>query len=221
MSVFASLISTEAPRLPALGVSVVWLHVGWAVVLAWLLAAGSKTLGLPRLAQLGLAAAIALATCVPGSYAPAYWLGLAFQSPSISLVAWCGWGLTRWIKPTSAKPGLHSPVPGMLVWTGIVMGWVLLLDTLAVFPVSVYPWGFSPAVPAVALLAVLLPWALRKDTGAVPLREAMFVVVVLAFIVLRVPSGNAWDALLDPWLWLALHVMAFRAWRQRRSRIDS
>jgi hypothetical protein len=106
------------------------------------------------------------------------------------------------------------------VWTGIVVGWVLLLDTLAVFPVSVYPWGFSPAVPAVAVLALLLPWVLRKDTGGLPLTHTMLVVVMLVFIALRLPSGNAWDALLDPWLWLALHVVAFRAWRQRRSSIQ-
>jgi hypothetical protein len=41
---------------------------------------------------------------------------------------------------------------------------------------------------------------------------------VMAFVVLRLPTGNAWDALLDPWLWVALHVMAFRAWRLSRIR---
>jgi hypothetical protein len=28
-------------------------------------------------------------------------------------------------------------------------------------------------------------------------------------VVLRLPSGNVWDALLDPWLWIVLHVSVF------------
>jgi len=219
MSVFASIISSEAPRLPALVVSAVWLHLGWAVVLACLFAALGRTIGLPRTAQVGLATAIAVWTCVPGSHAPAYWLGLAFQAPSISLVLLCGWDLYRWFAPTSVVRCPASPGPGMLVWAGIVLGWVLLLDTFAVFPVSLYPWGFSPTVPAVALFALLIPWALHKGCDAVECGVPIFVIVVLVFIALRLPSGNAWDALLDPWLWLALHVVAFRVWRQRHSSI--
>lgn len=219
MSVLASLLSTEVPRLPALGVSAVWLYSGWAVVLACLAATGSNAIGLPRRAQFGLAAAIAVWTCIPGSYAPAYWLGLAFQAPSISLVAWCGWVLYRLFAPNPFKPCAQSHRLHFLVWAGIVVGWALLLDTLAVWPASMYPWGFSPVVPAVVVLVLLLPWVLRKDTGALPLGESMLVAVILVFITLRLPSGNAWDALLDPWLWLALHVVAFRSWRQRRSSI--
>lgn len=212
MSVLASIISTEAPHLPALVVSRVWLHLGWAVVLAWLVAAVGRRIDLPRVAQLGLAAAMAVWACVPGIYAPAHWLGLAFQAPSISLVVLCGWGLCRWFAPASVAQSPDSPETDRLVWTGIVLGWVLLLDTLAVFPVSLYPWGFSPAVPAVALLALLLPWVLRKGYGAVVWRVPIPVIAVLIFIALRLPSGNAWDALLDPWLWLALHVIAVRRW---------
>jgi hypothetical protein len=33
-------------------------------------------------------------------------------------------------------------------------------------------------------------------------------------VVLRLPSGNVWDALLDPWLWIVLHVSVF--WEKPR-----
>jgi hypothetical protein len=33
--------------------------------------------------------------------------------------------------------------------------------------------------------------------------------VLLGFALLRLPSGNVWDAVLDPWLWLAAHVVGF------------
>jgi hypothetical protein len=34
--------------------------------------------------------------------------------------------------------------------------------------------------------------------------------VLAVFVLLRLPTGNLWDALLDPWLWVALHVLALR-----------
>jgi len=42
------------------------------------------------------------------------------------------------------------------------------------------------------------------------------------FALTRLPSGNLWDALLDPWLWLALHGVLLRQlwlwWRQRQGK---
>jgi hypothetical protein len=221
MTVLAQLISTEAPRLPALVLSSWWLHLGWAVVLAWLAAGIGRWLGLSRAAQLGLAAALGLWTCVPGPYAPGHWLGLAFQAPSISLVVLCAWSFYRSVAPMPALPRQEQPAARGLALAGILLGWVLLLDTLAVLPVAVYAWGFSPAIPALALLAVLLPWVLRQGAVAMAPAVVLLVIAVLAYVVLRLPSGNAWDALLDPWLWLALHIMAIRSWRARSGSIPS
>jgi hypothetical protein len=33
---------------------------------------------------------------------------------------------------------------------------------------------------------------------------------VLLFVLLRLPTGNVWDAVLDPWLWLGLHWVLLR-----------
>jgi hypothetical protein len=100
------------------------------------------------------------------------------------------------------------------VLAGIVGGWVLLLDTFAQLPWSVYPLGFGPAALAVVLAMALAPLlqagAMRRGTAwVVP-------AALLLFAVFRLPSGNLWDAVLDPWLWLVLHIVAVRGWVRRK-----
>jgi hypothetical protein len=84
---------------------------------------------------------------------------------------------------------------------------------------SVYSWGFSVAAcAAVTGLAVII-WA--SGAGNSPWNTqhnvSFFLVlgVVALFVLTRLPTGNVWDALLDPWLWLALQALAIRAGLQR------
>jgi hypothetical protein len=97
------------------------------------------------------------------------------------------------------------------------LGWVLLLDTFAVLPLQLYAWGFSPAAPVLVMVMVLLPWVFAR--GAQPFFSAQLLLpcAVLLFVLLRLPTGNVWDAVLDPGLWIALHGvalrMALRRWR--------
>jgi hypothetical protein len=96
---------------------------------------------------------------------------------------------------------------------GIAAGWLLLLDTFALLPgVQLYAWGFSPAAPAVLLLVAVLPWVMSGSRGLVWL---VAVALAAVFMGLHLPSGNAWDALIDPWLWAALHVWGWRLVHQR------
>jgi hypothetical protein len=63
----------------------------------------------------------------------------------------------------------------------------------------------------VLLLVALLPWLVLGTSGmAFMVSVAIASAVAALFMVLHLPSGNAWDAVLDPWLWLALHVWAWR-----------
>lgn len=210
MNLLAQLFSTEAPRLPALAVAQWWLPLGWAAVLAWLAASMGWWLGVGRAVRLGLAGLVAVWTCMPGPYAPGYWLGLAFQAPSITLAVLCGLSLIRREVRSAAVPSGAQSAHWFLVLAGVLLGWVLLLDTLAVFPVGLYAWGFGPAVPVMVLLAVLLPWAWRRGGLDAACGAGVVAFAMLVFVVLRLPSGNAWDALLDPWLWLGLQVLGVR-----------
>jgi len=55
-------------------------------------------------------------------------------------------------------------------------------------------------------------------TVKLPMRWVLSTVAVLAaYVLLRLPTGNVWDAVLDPFVWLALHVQLWRTWRAARA----
>jgi len=200
---FKFLSWAEPALLP--GATVLWLalHLGWAIVLgsAVRLLAGRFV---PRY-QSALALLVLLWTLMPGELSPAFWLGLAFQSPSAMTVLLClGW-LRQQFRRASADAASSAATDArslqLLLAAGIVLGWVLLLDTLAWFPWSFYAWGFSVPAVAVALVVAALFW-LQQGSRA----SALPLCVLALFVIARLPSGNVWDALLDPLLWLALQV---------------
>jgi hypothetical protein len=222
----AQVLATDVPALANAMLMQIWLHLGWSVVLActgaslmgrWLPAPAGKLDG----RQWGVALVLALWTWVPGPYSPAYWFGLAFQAPSIATVLLCDALLrarffsTRSGMPLNATP--HRATLALAV-VGVLAGWALLLDTFALLPLQLYAWGFSSAAVGVVLVVALLPWlAVSTAQPSRSLRLWIAPVAVLVFAASRLPSGNVWDAVLDPWLWLALHAYVARAlWRALR-----
>jgi len=223
------------PLLPALTV----MHWGWR--LAWALVLGAGVLGLgqavgasgpgfgrlrrfagPALAVAALA--VMLLALWPGPASPAHWLALAFQSPSLLSAVVCARFL--WI---ATAPSLAAPM-SMPQWSngagrsgaclglaalGSLLGWLLLGDTLAWWLPSVYAWGFSPAalMTALGLLFILL-W-LGQHSAALQRFGALLALVLALFVFTRLPTGNLWDAVLDPWLWVVLQLMLLRGvWRR-------
>jgi hypothetical protein len=134
------------------------------------------------------------------------------QSPSLLTVTWalvCVSQATRGSKP--AREDMPVPVVAWLVLC--VLGWLLTIDTLNLWPraweVSFYAWGFSAgSLWLSAVLVLTLAW-LRQGVWV------WFCIAVLAlFACLRWPSGNLWDAWLDPAVWIVAHVQVARhAWR--------
>lgn len=197
----------SAPALPPLWLMQVWLPLGWAVVLAALVLVVVHRCTRHRGVVLGMPLLVALWTLLPGDWSPAYWLGLAFQAPSVLMVLVCAWWGGRVLR---GAPGVARPATPMvaLLLAALVLGWLLLLDTLAQLPVALYALGFdAPAVAGVALVT-LLP---LLQAGA-PRRVSTWLapLAVLLFVLLRLPTGNVWDAVLDPWLWLGLHGVLLR-----------
>jgi hypothetical protein len=212
-TVLNTLLATDAPALPAAWAMHLGLTLGWALVLAWL----GVTLGcrLPLKARRALAAGIALWTLVPGPVSPDYWLGLAFHAPSLSAMLLCLWLLLRALFPGDAVGGAlptaraHSGT--WLLLGGVVLGYGLLLDTFAVLPQQLYAWGFSPALLLALAALTVLPWLFRSSaTGARGPEVWVAPLALLLFAVTRLPTGNVWDALLDPWLWLLLQGLLIR-----------
>lgn len=212
----STVVATDAPALPSLELTQGWLHLGWGVVLAWL---GCVLVGwwTPyRAAVLTVAALVLASMWLPDPWSPAYWLGLAFQQPSVVLVLLCIRLLLRRLRkppPAWATRRTPAPVRGLapLAFAGVLLGWALLFDVFALLPlpVSLYAWGFSPlAVALVAWVSLGLVLS-NSQTGSRPLAWVVPLAVV-AFVALRLPTGNVWDAVLDPWLWLALHGYLLR-----------
>jgi hypothetical protein len=45
-------------------------------------------------------------------------------------------------------------------------------------------------------------------------------VALMVFVLWRLPTGNVWDAVLDPWLWVALHFyLGRRVWLRVTKRL--
>lgn len=217
MSSIASWLGTDHPGLPALWLVQLWLPLGWGTVLAWLGARVGGRMGLQRRTAGVLATALVASAWLPGPYAPTHWLGLAFQGPSVLVVLLCATDLYR------RQFGAGRAQEGQGVWrgawlaAGVLLGWTLLLDTFALLPVSLYAWGFSAAVSAGLVLLAVLPWVWLGGPVQRYGISSMVLVALAASIVLRLPSGNVWDALLDPWLWMYLQVLGVRMLFARRS----
>jgi hypothetical protein len=103
-----------------------------------------------------------------------------------------------------------------------LLGWLLLIDTLGWVGPFIYAWGFGPSVPVAVMLvcATGLAWAAWRPQ---PVQQTGWVWLLAGamglFVLTRAPSGNAWDAISDPWLWLiASGQCAAHLWRIARIR---
>ncbi|HBH38606.1 MAG TPA: hypothetical protein DDX06_09520 [Curvibacter sp.] len=210
-SLFLALFSTQSPLLPAPLAFRLYLDLAWGLVLA-ALALPVLARWAPRHERLthGLPPLLLLWCLLPGALSPAYWLGLALRAPSGLLAGLCAWALLRHYRPQSAGP---LPQQALRAWMGplVLLGWVLLLDTFALLPFSLYAWGYAPWLLGVLAFAGLLP-ALLRGGYALP---ALWIAVLVLHLLLRLPTGNVWDAVLDPALWIWLQVDTLRRWRQR------
>ena len=215
--------SNDNAVLPEAALMQVALQLSWAIVLGslvfWVLNRWGRAW--PPQLKWAFSALTLCWTLWPGELSPAYWLGLAFQMPSLSsslLALWCWWHAARSHTSTAAAT---SPADLKLleIWAGsaVVLGWVLLADTLAWLPWSVYAWGFSPVVVAGVSVWLMGSWAMFR---AVTWRAVVWpLALLLLFVLTRLPSGNVWDAVLDPILWLALQVRwIIKALQQRHAR---
>lgn len=213
VSLHQALTATDNPSLPGLLAGEVALHGMWAVVLVMLVVMLLRRYSVR--VQMIAAAVVALWTLWFSSLSPAYWLGLAFMAPSWMTVALCVSWLYRHLypMPVSATCNVMKVLETCLPLIGIALGWLLLADMLLWLPVSqsVYAWGFSSGAVLLACMVAVLPWMvwgmrLLPIDGFGISALALPIFVMIAYVFTRLPSGNLWDALLDPWLWVLLHV---------------
>jgi hypothetical protein len=213
------LLAMDSPVFAPVALRAIGVHMLWGVVLA--AAAWRMAYALQPRWRLAWAALIGSFAALPGPVSPAYWLELAFASPSWTSVLLCSLWLWQQTRPRARFSDPWTPTPSATIplpWAvfGAVMGWVLALDTFAALPLqqSIYGWGFSPLASLLLMTGAAAAWVISGRW----LYTLPFFALAL-FVLTRLPSGNVWDAVLDPLLWLYLHVhLAWRGWRYLRGR---
>lgn len=186
------------------------------VKLSWALVASAVVLRLTYACKPTLwpAAVVAVVMLLPRTDVLSGYLALAFQTPSLVLVAWALW---CWADVLQLRgPMVTTPLPVALL--GVLLGWALVLDTLNYWPTFFNPQLYALGFDAAGLWGVLATAAAVLLWTEVPRRWVLSAVAVLAvYVLLRLPTGNVWDAVLDPFVWLALHVQLWRTWRASRA----
>ena len=222
LSLSSVLTVLQAPLVPGLHTQDLARPLLWALTLGgavhWLARGRS-----PRVRQAALVLVL-LWVALPGSASLAYWLAQAFQMPSLSSAA-LGmgylWRVWRGPPMAGARAGERAATACQLMhslrWLAVLLGWLLLLDLLALLPLSLYGLGFGTPALGVAVSLLLLFWLRWGAEPAARPWLALAAVVLLLFVLTRWPSGNLWDALLDPLLWLGLQLRWLWAWRGRRA----
>ncbi|AXA92332.1 hypothetical protein [Massilia sp. YMA4] len=187
--------------LPDLASQIVYGRLAWATVAATLLLALLDVLPVRRLPQrllAGLLAAIFVLFMLPGAASPAYWLTLAFHYPSGLLFGCCVLKLRQhWDGQRGGGAVMMPPLAAAIAVSGVI----LYLDAMGLLTQGYYYAGFGPtAAPLVALLgAAGCALAVVRNTAR-PQAGALLTAILL-FSLLRLPTGNLWDTLLDPLLW--------------------
>jgi hypothetical protein len=198
-------------NLPPLEWQIVYGRLAWAVVLATLvLTVARRWMRTPRPAIVGISLASLLISMAPGGASPAYWLGLAFQWPSALGLALCVLALRAHWRADFRMPLLPAPMAAALALSGAL----LYLDASGWIALGLYATGFSGQGGPMfaAALGALCVLAIAHDRCR-PQATAVLA-ALLAYMVLRLPTGNLWDALLDPFVWCVSVVeLARHAWR--------
>lgn len=211
VSWWAALLTTDAPALPGALWMRYYLPVSWIFPLGLLGAVVGWRL--PWRARRYFAVVFGIVAVTGGSAFPVYWLGLAFQTLSFSAVFLMGLAYSQVL----AQPGRLEAWPRAdstsrwFLLAAVLPGYLLLLDTFAVLPWQIYAWGFSPMALLCLLAVSLLPGVLRGFTISRSEPDLWVApTALLLFAATRLPTGNVWDALIDPWLWLFLNGVLLR-----------
>jgi hypothetical protein len=204
---------TSVPVLPSLMLARIYLCLSWSAVLLAITGPVLARSGLGPGTRRLVAALLVVATCLPPPWGLASWLGLAFQAPSVLTTLACLWLAGHRLAPTRVPP---LPLAALQPWLGVAVAWalVLLLDVLAWWPVSLYAWGFSPLAVGLLALVACLPALLGRS----PVLSALLLASLGIHVLLRWPTGNAWDVWVDPGLALWLAAGAALRWARPRLR---
>lgn len=227
-------------NLPDLRLQSIALALGWGIVTACLLVEvlarlrpGStrRVLAVAGMLMFGLA-------WLPGRASPAWWLGLAFQWPSTLLVLLAGARL-RYRLRASGDPRddedslqLGMAVEPLLPFQAALLlagaGILLYIGTFGAGP-FVYRSGYTDTVVLLFVTLAIAGWywggyrgenkranrgtnpGTNRGGHAMPRTSLLFALAIGIHMATRLPTGNAWDALIDPFIVILSLVACARA----------
>ena len=204
-----SWLTNVSPVSPSAALLHIAYPLAWGIVAAWAVAACATKLSRP--VRLVLVALALVAAWWPGSWNLPYGLGMAFQLPSWTALLLCLLSLYRGLWPTALPtavaigPDVAMQPKGSPDWFAVVglgLGVILLLDTFILLPFALYRWGFSLLALVSVLLLIVSVWATSNPGSMARSRSGLLLVVLALYVVTRLPNGNVFDALIDPWLWI-------------------
>jgi hypothetical protein len=181
--------------LPDLAWQGVYGHVAWALVLVAMLLAVVP--GLARRRWNAVVAGTVVLAALPAEWSPAYWLTLAFQYPS-GLLAGCAL-VSLQARRQGRAPRFMLPLAVALPL--VLAGVILYLDTFGVLALGLYYGGFGAVGAPLLGCAALAACAFAIWRGHAVQPALALAIGLLLYALLRLPTGNLWDALVDPLLW--------------------
>jgi len=203
-------------NLPELEWQIIYGRLAWAAVLVTILAAllssawpHSRRMPGAAMAMLGIS--VVVLSMLPGEASPAYWLGLAFHWPSGLLVGLC-LGKLYLLRDGRRE---HNAMPVGLAVPVALAGAVLYLDAIGLLSLGVYYLGFEPVAAPLSALALALAGSAAVMLGRLRLQSFALLLAAVIYMLLRLPTGNLWDALLDPllWTWSLVSLAGMARWR--------
>ncbi len=205
--------------LPELSWQFLYGRLAWALVLAALVVGSwPGAWRLPRRVLVAIVAACGVLVALPGDASGAWHLSLAFQYPSGLLL---GLAVCALLRRWRGGATVDAPLLPLRAAAFIALvGAVLYLDAFGLLSRGYYYAGFGPnAAPLVAVL-LAAGSAFAIATGRAREQGAALLGACALFSLARLPSGNLWDAVLDPLLWAwalgTLLVAAVRRLRRAR-----
>ena len=185
-------------HLPEMGLQFIYGRLAWGIVLAALfITLWPRRLALPGRAVGILAAGMVALQALPGAASPTYWLALAFQWPSGMLVGLC---LAKLYLASAGEAG-YRVLPIRLAMLIAALGIVLYIDAIGLVSLGLYYWGFGPYAAPLLALVLAAASAIAFARGMLRVPALALLLAMMSFTILRLPTGNIWDALLDPLLW--------------------
>lgn len=203
--------------LPQLDWQIIYGQAAWAIVLAALaVAVWPRSRQLSRGAIVILLIGAVALNAFPNEASLSYWLGLAFMWPSGLLVGLC---LAKLYFAWNGAPD-QAVMPVGLAAVIAVAGTVLYLDAVGLLSQGFYYLGFGPTGAPLLALLLAAACAVAAVLGHARAPALALLLALTVFALLRLPTGNLWDALLGPILLGWALVSLGRRCMRRRTRSD-